>query len=298
MLKKILAVSVTAFSLFVIGCGTTDPVNKDDVDINLTGMADIAGNPATPAEITAPITATIDANAEITAVDVAVTKLDGTAATGITVVKSAVPSAKEKITVKSSGGDMTISLKIATTTVNGTYVYTLSAAAGGSTSSKSDTIVLSGMTAASTIVTDTIIAGANKNIPYGSSIDIDGGVAYKMTDAATNLAKIDLCYAHTASGDDKLGTPTWAKLSGYDFAKDWVNPPTTMKFYKTALTAAEFDAITVIPAFVDASATAESAVAVKDAVFIVKTTEGAVFLLKIMDQVAGEAGTITIKTAK
>jgi len=289
MLKKILAVSAMSFSLFVVGCGLTDP--EEATAPTITGPANVDTLKAN-----SPVTAAI----EITAKDT-ISSWSGkvTTSAGAAVAATAI-SATPSITEDGTKTKKVTYTLTSLTAPAGAYLLEISATSKGLTATVKFDLVVGGV-AGTPVVTATITAGANKNSTYGSSIDLDGGVAYKMADAATNLAKIDLCYAHTASNGDKLGTPSWAKLSGYDFASNWTNPPTTMKFYKTALTAAQFDAITTkeaIPAFVDASATAESAVTVKGDVFIVKTTEGAVCLLKIDDQVAGEAGTITIKTAK
>ncbi|MDO5577255.1 MAG: hypothetical protein Q4F84_09255 [Fibrobacter sp.] len=151
------------------------------------------------------------------------------------------------------------------------------------------------------VTISTITAGANKNSQYGSSIDLDAGVAYKMADAASRVADIDLCYAFAGTtNDEKIGSPYWAKASEFDFAKNWTNPLAT-KFYKLSMTAAEFDAITTkeqMPAFTEASATEASYAVTSGDVFIVKTSQGATALIRIADKVAGAAGTITIKSAK
>jgi len=287
MFKKMLTASVTAFSLFVIGCGTTDP--EDATAPTITGPVKIdtlkAGTP-------------VNAIIEITAKDTVTFSGRITTAAGVVSTAITATPALTKNDIKEK--KVTYTLTSSATTPAGAYYLEISATSAGLTSTVKFDLVVPGA-AGTPVTTAEIIAGANKHATAGSSIDLDAGVAYLSAAAATNLASIDLCYAHTASAGDKLGTPTWAKLSGYDFAVNWANPPTTMKFYKTALTAAQFDAITTkeaIPAFVDANATAESAVTVAGDVFIVKTTAGAICLLKIASQVAGETGTITIKTAK
>jgi hypothetical protein len=297
MIKKLLVVSLAALGIGFMGCD--NPLSNDDtVSIELNAVPTITANTTYY-----DIVATVNGSVAITNVTPSIKRIDGGDTTGISFDQSATPS-KEKISIKATGGDMSITMNFASTTCNGDYVLTLTATAGTVQTSQKSTFTVTGKTDCSIpdgtpIVTTTLTAGANKNSEYGSSIDLDGGVVWKMADAATNVAKIDLCYAHASTGADKLGTTAWATASLFDFAKAWTTA-STAKFYLTDLSAAEFDEITIseeIPDFVDASAIASSE-ALPDDVFIVKTTEGAIVLVKITAQTPGEAGTITIKSAK
>lgn len=290
MIKKLLVVSLAALGIGLTGC-LTDPLESTTPTITLGNIDTLtAGSGASRT-----VTGKIEGTEAITNVTYQVSNSAGASVSTITVTGPAFNSKKSL--------DLSVTVLALAGTASGTYTLKISATAGA-TGDGSFNFYVKGATipVGTPVVTTTLTAGANKNAANGSSIDLDGGVAYRMADAAANLTKIDLCYAHAgtaAAGSDKLGTPVWAKASEYDFAIGWVTPPVT-KFYKTTLTAAQFDAIDTkekIPTFVDASAIASS-VAVANDVFIVKTTEGATVLIKITAQTPGEAGTITIKSAK
>jgi hypothetical protein len=304
MTKKLLVVCGAFLAMGLAGCGLLDPTaDKDSVDIALDPL---------PASISANghayVVATLDANVEITDIKGTVTKLDGSAATGVTVSNPSAPNEK-KVSIKQSpnGSDeVDMPINVASDACNGDYLFTLSVTAGTATSSKSDTFSVSGGKNCDTptgtaIETVTLNAGANENTTLGSSIDLDAGEVYKMADAASHVSALDLCYAHTVSNIDKLGSPSWAKASAFTFAKNWSNPP-EIKFYKTDLTVTQFNAITtkeeIAALWTESKATDQSYEAAKNDVFIVTTTADAIALVLINDQTAGSTGSITIKVAK
>jgi hypothetical protein len=300
MLKKILTVSAVACAAFLAGCGedVLNPVDKDEVSINLTAMSDIAGS--TTAVTTAPITATIDANVAITAVDVTVKKADGTVASGITVTKGALPSSKEKITVKSTG-DMPISLSIATTATNGTYIYTLSATAGAATSSKSDTIVLSGMTTVvTTPVTESaaITLGAQENASP-SLLDADLMTAYSntITDAATQAA-IDIIFSYsTVLATDALAFTSPSIAAGAPYTTWGSKAASEFKVVAATTTWASITTQEQIDALWLASGTASTRLAVAQGdIVIVKTSAGKYKAINVTTVTgAAKAASIVVK---
>ena len=299
-MKKVLAVAGACAVMGLIGCDLNPLSNDDSVSIDLTTFTSI------PAGATHDVVATIDGSVSISQNDIdgSVVMLDGSSATGVTVSKSTFTEDK-KITIKPTNGDMHMEIEVADDACNGQYVFTLTATAGSVTSIKKDTFTVSGGVncdepQGTAVVTKTIAAGSNGNSTLGSSIDLDLGVAYKMSDAASKVAQLDICYSTTGTGVDKIGSPYWAKASEFDYAVNWASPVDT-KFYKTTLTKAQFNEITTqeeIPAFVTASATASSYEAAAGDVFIVKTTENAIVLVLVDEKVAGKTGSITIKTAK
>jgi hypothetical protein len=297
-MNKLFTVSIAALGLGLglMGCDLLGPADADSVDITLGAI------PAITSASNQAVTGNVDANVEITSITPVIKDASGNAVTTITISKNNVDNTKKKIDLKT---DLALTLVVGAQTCNGTYTLELTAVAGTASTTKSATFTVSGVKdctkpEGTPVVTATISAGSNSNSDLGSSIDLDAGVAYKMSAAASHVAELDLCYSSTGAGVDKLGSPNWAKLSNFDYAKNWTAPPAT-KFYKTDLTKAQFDAITTkeqIPAFVDASATAESYPAALNDVFTVKTTAGATVLVLINAKTDGAAGSITIKTSK
>jgi hypothetical protein len=300
-MNKLFTVSVAALGLGLglFGCDF-GPLSPDTNEVSIT----LGVIPAITSASNQAVTGNVDANVEITSITPVIKDASGATVTTITISKNNVDNTKKKIDLKT---DLALTLVVGAQTCNGTYTLELTAVAGTASTTKSATFTVSGVKncndttpQGTPVVTATISAGSNSNSDLGSSIDLDAGVAYKMSAAASHVAELDLCYSSTGAGVDKLGSPNWAKLSNFDYAKNWTAPPAT-KFYKTDLTKAQFDAITTkeqIPAFVDASATAESYPAALNDVFTVKTTAGATVLVLINAKTDGAAGSITIKTSK
>jgi hypothetical protein len=246
---------------------------------------------------TTAITGKITADENITGVQYSILNSSGAVATGVTVTG---PSVSGDKSYEFKGQVLTIA--VGATAAAGTYKLQLVVTAGP-VATLAFAFEVNGTTGpvGTPVTTAEVIAGANSNTAYGSSIDLDLGVAWKMADAATNVPKIDLCYAYAGvAGSEKLGTATWAKASLFDFAKNWESP-TSVKFYKQVMTSAQFDAITTkeqIPAFVETLATAASYEVAAGDVFLVKTTENVIALIRITAQAPGAAGTISIKLAK
>lgn len=284
-----------------IGCGLVSPTDDDTISIDIKAIGDVrAGDDK-------PIGGTIEGKPDPDATGISAKILDSDGATvaaeKIKVTKNT-PSAKSKFDLTTD-----LSMKIVSTAeaCNGTYTLEISAAAGSATTTKTATFtIVNGKDCNAIIPTGTPItevtleAGANGNSTLGSSIDLDGGTVWKMTEAANNVSKIDICYAHTASGDDKVGSANWAKLSDYTFAKNWATPP-DCKMHAVTMTADAYTAVDTkeeITALWSESTAVTSLKVVDGDIFIVKTTENVLALVKITSQTAGETGKITIKVGK
>jgi hypothetical protein len=246
----------------------------------------------------AAVTGSVDVDEAITAYSYSILNSSGAVATGITVNG---PNLQNQDGYTFRNQELTI--RVGSSVAAGNYTLNVSVTAGAvGTSSwpfyvKGTTVIIPQGTPVTTAV---INAGANGNNDYGSSIDLDAGVAYKMADAANHVSEIDLCYAYSGTASvEKIGTALWAQNSGFAFAAAW-GIPTNVKFYPITMTAVEFDAITTkeqIPAF-DATKAVASSTAATGNVFLVQTTSGVIALIKINSQTAGSAGYIQIKMSK
>lgn len=148
-----------------------------------------------------------------------------------------------------------------------------------------------------------IEVGANENTELGSSIDFDEGKVYLMSQAASKVPEIDLCYAYSGVNKvEKIGTAYWAYKSEYDFAKNWGESAPNIKFYKVSMTKSEFNDIISVEELEDmwdSSLASESSYEVSTGdIFMLETTEGIIALILIEDQETGSTGKITIKVAK
>lgn len=292
MIRKLATIAcVCAVGFGFSGCGLLDTEEKSAPEVTLTVPSPL------DAGTTTPITGEVEASEEISSViftivtsdDEAVSesKIDaeGPTVKGVKSFKFKDDALTIKVSSDAQSGDYKLKVTVTADVQNVTY-FPFSVEGGSSGTS---------------VVTATITAGANNNPTYGSSIDLDEGVAWLSAEAKNNVSKIDLCYAYSGLNNvEKIGTPEWANASLYDFADGWTNPPQT-KFYKLSMTETEFDAITTkeeIPEFNSSNAGKISSEVENGDVFIVETTEGAIALICITDKVAGNTGSIKIKMAK
>ncbi|NLE01982.1 MAG: hypothetical protein GX640_19130 [Fibrobacter sp.] len=299
-MNKILAVCFTTaiVGTLMVGC-----------DLLPTGITE--SNPPTIKKLTMqdtllpgesyPVTGEVRADEEITGYRYEILTNSGNIATGITVEG---PNIKgdDKYTFTAQE----LKVIVGDNAAAGTYRLRITVTAGENGSGersfyvKGKTVVEDPDPEGTPVTTATIKAGANGNNDYGSSIDLDAGIAYKMKDAGNHESEIDLCYAYSGQNSvEKIGTAYWAQESKYDFAMTWLKP-TNVKFYKITMSASEFAAITTkeqIPDFDDSKARTSFECKAGD-VFIVKTTAGAIALIRISSQTAGSTGYIEIKMAK
>jgi hypothetical protein len=298
-MKKLTVSLVTGIlaGMSFIGCDMlNDPVDDDTVDISLTTFSSITAGSYVD------VVATVDANVEITEISVEVTK-DGAEVSDdlIDIQKQQMPSGEKKIQIKENG-DMEVRINVDDNACIGDYVFSITATAGSANETKTNTFSVSGGRDCSgtAITTKTLEAGANQNSTLGSSIDLDGGEVWKMSAAASHVSEIDICYSHTASNGDKVGSPYWAQESDYDYALAWDNPPQT-EMHEVSISSATFDGITTAEEIEDlweASSGTISLTVVQGDIFIVKTTENAYALVRVTEQTPGATGSITIKVAR
>jgi hypothetical protein len=86
------------------------------------------------------------------------------------------------------------------------------------------------------LTTRDLVAGAQSNANYGSSIDLDAFTAHTITEAKTMTGKIDLIFAYStalAGGSSAIYSPDSAKYgingsTGFDFMQDFNNPNNTV----------------------------------------------------------------------
>jgi hypothetical protein len=86
------------------------------------------------------------------------------------------------------------------------------------------------------LTTKDLVAGAQSNANYGSSIDLDDFEAHTITEAKTMTGAIDLIFAYStalAGGSSAIYSPDSAKYgingsSGFDFMQDFNNPNHTV----------------------------------------------------------------------
>ncbi|MBD3322164.1 MAG: hypothetical protein GF350_13785 [Chitinivibrionales bacterium] len=313
MIKKYGVIFLSAFLMIgYTGCGLLDPAeDTDEVSVSITNDADIDTIAVTGSATTADVEGVIEGSSTPISVTVELTAnaTDGST-DGITVTTTQAPSDKDKIDI-GPNGDMQISIAVAATACIGSYTLEISATVGGETNSTSQTIVVTGATDCSQTgtpvdVSADLTVGANQNTTYGSSIDLDGPNVWLSANAVE--AQVDLCYAYSGDASvEKIGTPAWAKASGYNFAASWsANPPET-EFYKalTGVTQDVVDAqlatkeqLTQLWTTASAGTAEASYTCAQGDVFIAKTDQNAIAVLWVKSQTAGVSGTITVIVAK
>jgi len=288
---------MSAMLCMLLGCfGLEGEDSTDTVTITIDAIGSITAGSYKAVD------GKIDANVAIETVTYAIKDSAGAAVTSkVTVSSQSVNGEKD--------ADLTddAEVKINTTAdaCNGTYTLSISVVAGSATSTQSQTFTVTGGTCGGgtgTPVTVTTLGPIGSNqASAGSSIDLDAGQVYTSLQAGTHVADLDLCYSYSGTDSaDKLFTPSHAKKSGYTYAANWSNPPTTA-FIKTSLTPALFDSVGTkeeVEALWTGTQITTSAVCIANDVFIVKTTANAYALVLISAQTPGATGTITIKLAK
>jgi hypothetical protein len=305
------AVVVSCFGLF--GCSAL-PTDADSVTITLTSSA-VDTITAGTGEVTKSVGGSISTNKTISTVTASIVDSNGAAldATNGNLIKysmATVPTGKDKLDLAGTGTDnaslaLTIHV-VSSAAYNGKYTLKISATAGSATTSKDVIFVVKNGTnhtaGTPAVISALLDVGANGNATLGSSIDLDIPAVYLSAAAATHVADLDLCYSHNGTlNTDKLFSPAQAKASGFTYAANWTAPNAT-EFYKTTLTAAQFNAITtneaIVALWTATSAQTASLDCAAGDVFIAKTNLNATVLVLISTQVAGAAGSISIKVAK
>lgn len=212
-----LAVAGTMAGMLVVGCDLlSNPVDDDTCEIKLTTFSSITADSYTYLE------ATIDANVEITAVTVTVTK-DGEAVDDdlIDIQKEALPSGEKKIDIEENG-EMEIMINVADDACDGEYVLTLSATAGSAEASKSNTFTVSdGRDCSATALTEKSGMIANIFGPDTGAFNLVDGKRVSSSAASTTKDLMDLSLVGEGFAGE-LGSGNGAKFATAS-ASDYTN---------------------------------------------------------------------------
>lgn len=289
----------TTLSLFYVGCTSVESIN-DEVDISINEIEYITAGESKYIE------GTIEGTNEINPNDIDIYIKDDY---GDIIDKEDFYIERLSISPSTSidlRNDLELKIVTKSSACNGSYFLSINVEGEGTNKSFKAIpfVIIEGYDCNETpLATFVLEAGANENTELGSSIDFDGKKVYLMSEAASKVAKIDLCYAYSGTNKvEKIGTPYWAYKSDYDFAKDWGESAPNIKFYKVSMSKDEFkDIISVeeLEDMWDPSLASESSYEVSTGdVFMLETTEDVIALILIEDQEKGTRGKITIKVAK
>ncbi len=294
MFKKILTASVTAFSLFVIGCGTTDPESASAPTI--TG-------PTAPTTLVAgsPVNVVIEISAEDSIIYTGTIKNSAGTAVDATVIGSAVVLNTNKPKEKK----ITYTFTASATAPAGTYYLEIYATLlNGANATSKFNLVIAGAAGTPVVPSGVITLGAHADPDHGSSLDLDVGKVMFSAEAKADNSGADIVYtyASVAPVGPVLISPAYAKASsGITAFATWVNPLNT-KFHKvTGVTFADITTDVALKAlYSEALATTTAGrlnIAAGDLV-VVLTNEGKYALVNIITVSADAATTATIKFAK
>lgn len=188
--------------------------------------------------------------------------------------------------------------------VTGSYKIRLTATDNdGLTSSKDLTFKQIDGTGASALTQATVTLGSNNNATAGSSLDADAMASYKISEVTTALqGEVDAYYAYSSTDKaDKFFSPSQAKTSGFDGIKNWAVSTSVQLYNLGTLTETAFAAVNS-QAAIDALFTGKTAMvsvnAAADVVVGIKTSKGAMRIIRVNAITPGAAGTVTIKGYK
>ncbi len=236
LLKKLTVLSVVGLVMFMMWGCLDDPVSDDDsVTITLTNPPD-----SLTVGITAPIAGSVEASPDIDHSAFTFSVTSGTTdATSHFDIDYVAITASDNIDLTS---DLALTIEALTTVTSGTYTFNISVTAGSATSSKSfDFGVNSGTVIDTNVVTIQDTLGSWNNSTYGSSLDADLMVIYKVADASTNCAEIDVWYSNEAFKNrvaDVFYSPKQAGVALHP-PKDW----TTQNETQMAIVTCDFDTV-------------------------------------------------------
>jgi hypothetical protein len=286
-----------AFAAFGLsGCLTNDDAESPEVqisDLKVTPNSIIAGEGAY-------VEGTLTSTNALTSVNVSIWKgtTDVTSGKGFTVTQGVLVDDKKAWSLKSDGN---VRVTVGGAAATGDYTVKVSAYAGNDSASATTTLTVTGKA----VTTQEIVLGSNQNA-LGGSVDLDGMTVYSHADAKAISGKIDLYYAHSATGGDKLFTPAQAKESGFGAE---TNGPATWtvvnetEFRELVLSESAFAAITTQEA-IDALWSGATAVTgggdavAEGATYIVNSDMAKKVLIRVTAIVPGDAGTVTVKGTK
>ncbi len=294
--KKIVMATLVFVALGLTGCLTNDDPKSSAVqiaDLKVTPNSIIAGEGAY-------VEGTLTSTNALTSVKVTIWKgtTDMTLGKGFTVTQGALGDAKKAWSLKSDGN---VRVTVGGAAATGEYTVKVSAFAGIDSTSATATLTVTGKA----VTTQEIVLGSNKNA-LGGSVDLDAMLVYLHADAKAISGKIDLYYAHSVTGGDRLFTPAQAKVSGFGVE---TNGPATWtvandtEFRELILSESAFAAITtqesIDALWAGATAITSGGDAVSEgATYIVNTEMAKKVLIRVTAITAGDAGTLTVKGTK
>ncbi len=290
--KKLITTCLVGFAAVFTGCIT----DGNDDEVSITNFA-LSATSAAGGQ-TVHISGSVKSDVAVTGMDVAITKDGSDAKSSFTVAQDAVPSATSFDIGKDE--DVSISVTANANAMAGEYQITLTVNAGGTSTSKSATLTITGNSG--TPVTESSISmGAQGHATLGSSLDADEMEVMLVAAARSASASIDLIFVSALNGTEaRLYAPAEAKTDGFTLVNNWATTNAT-QFYKTSLTAAQYDAITtqeeIDDLWDDSKVLSPGELAVSGAmVVIVKTDQGKISLIKV--ESVSSQNTEAVLTAK
>jgi hypothetical protein len=186
---------------------------------------------------------------------------------------------------------------------DGAYSYELIVAdKDGLTASQSIVITVDESMAGGPIDTYTaILMGGLSNADYGSFLDAETGIVYKIGPAGDNQSVIDVVYYYGSTNNATLCAPNDPTVNGgagnFDVCADWNVAKNATLFGSTSITSSEFDNIsndTEIAALTGISNSKKTDLAVGNVISI-ETVGGKKGLIKVTACDNSNAGTITLE---
>jgi hypothetical protein len=290
MFKKMLTVSAMALSLFVIGCGTTDPTTTT-ATVTLGEIGTLTAGSNAPKSVTGSIKADeIITNVTYAIVDAS----DKPVSSTLIPVSGTAANNKKDL-------DITVTIEAKTGAISGSYNLKITVTAGVVTSTTKPFTVTG--VAANPVVSADVTLGAHDNATLGSSLDLDAGTVMLAAAARADGSGVDIVYTYSSTAPGPvLMSPTYAKASsGITAFAAWVNPFDT-KFHKVTTTGVTYESITTDVAlkalYNETLATAGRLVVAVGDLVVVKTSAGKYALIKIVTVSSDATGSASIKFAK
>lgn len=144
-----------------------------------------------------------------------------------------------------------------------------------------------------------VLMGAQSNTTNGSYLDAHAGQVYMQAQAVNNQALIDMVYYYGASNLATFAAPSDVTVGGgagnLTLCEGWTTKNAT-KFGTSAVTVAQFDAMTNDAAISQVTGLADSKIVQVDVddVFAFETSDGKKGLIKVTALTANATGSITI----
>ncbi len=236
-LKKLAVVSLVGLVAFQMWGCLDDPVSDEDSVVVTLGTIGSMGVDTLKA-----ITGTITASPAIDQTALVITLTDAAgndASSHFTQTGPGAISAKEEIDI---AADLGLAFTPKSSISSGTYRLTIQATAGTATGSDYEDFTVTSVNVVDTnVVTVHDTLGSWNNPTYGSSLDADLMVVYKVAEASANSAEMDVWYSNEAINNraaDVFYSPKQAGLADHP-PKNW----TTQNETQMAIVTCDFDTV-------------------------------------------------------